>query len=47
MLLKQTYLLLMLRGKSEANHSELIRQLLNNTGYMSLLVDDLFELSKL
>lgn len=43
----QTYLQLMLRGKAEANQAEVTRQLLDHTGYMKRLVDDLFELSKL
>lgn len=43
----QTYLQLMLRGKAGANREALTRQLLDHTGYMKRLVDDLFELSKL
>ncbi|MFC3802029.1 ATP-binding protein [Cohnella sp. GCM10012308] len=43
----QTYLQLMLRGKAGTNREDLTRQLLEHTGYMKRLVDDLFELSKL
>ncbi|MFD2329535.1 ATP-binding protein [Cohnella sp. GCM10020058] len=43
----QTYLQLMLRGKAGADREALTQQLLDHTGYMKRLVDDLFELSKL